>query len=294
MAPAVVAALAGGGMGMINDFLSSGRNRTDAATQFKRQKELMDKSYQLQYDMWKKTNYRPQVEELKAAGLNPGLIYGMSGGGATTTGGGGGSAAMAAPVNSQAMAGVGMGIQLELMKAQKENIEADTKGKLAEVPKTEAETSNLLQGLDNLREDYQIKRLQQTMMNIENYEKQASQEDRLDYIEYQTGTALRSLQTLKNEGKISDETVRSKIDIIKAEAIGAILKNRLTTEQITQVKESIKQGWEGLTQGEQKIKLDGVIKQVEQMNTTDKTTIPMYYHDKGEISNIIERILNRR
>ena len=36
--------------------------------------------------MWKDTNYSAQMEELKKAGLNPGLLYGMSGGGATTIG----------------------------------------------------------------------------------------------------------------------------------------------------------------------------------------------------------------
>lgn len=267
MTPAIGAAIIGGGMGMINDFVSRGANRKDAETQVKNQERLMDKSYQLQYDMWKKTNYGAQMQELKGAGLNPGLIYGMSGGGATTTGGGGGSAAMAAPINSKAMEGVGMGIQLELMKAQKENIEADTANKQASAEKTAgvdtgkviAETDNLMQGLDNLREDYEIKRLQQTMMNIENFEKQATQGDRIDYIEYQAKTALRSLLTLNNEGKISDETISQKINIVKADAIGAILKNKATIEQINQIKENIKQGWKGLSLEEQKVEIQKML-----------------------------------
>ena len=160
-----------------------------------------------------------QKQRLEAAGLNPALMYGMSGAGATGTAtkggsGGMGSVSMAAPINSKAVESVGMGIQLGLMKAQKENIEADTAVKQANAAKTagvdtkeaSARIDNLMQGLDNLREDYEIKRLQQTMMNIENYEKQTSQGDRLDYIEFQTRSALRSLQTLENEGKISSRS----------------------------------------------------------------------------------------
>lgn len=65
--------------------------------QNKYQRGLMDDQYRynrkmarygkdLDYEMWLKTNYPAQVEQLKAAGLNPGLMYGMSGGGGVTTG----------------------------------------------------------------------------------------------------------------------------------------------------------------------------------------------------------------
>lgn len=83
-------------------------------------------------DMWKQTNYPAQVDMLKRAGLNPGLMYGMSGGGgatATPTGG-----------NAQNTASRGMDIQgaaqLALLKAQTENIEADTAQKQATTTKT--------------------------------------------------------------------------------------------------------------------------------------------------------------
>ena len=44
-------------------------------------KQLTDYNYAKQLQMWKDTNYSAQVEQLKKAGLNPGLLYGMSGGG---------------------------------------------------------------------------------------------------------------------------------------------------------------------------------------------------------------------
>lgn len=58
------------------------------------QKELNQMGHDLQYDMWNKTNYGAQVEHLKNAGLNVGMMYGGGGAGGTTTGSqGGGSAA---------------------------------------------------------------------------------------------------------------------------------------------------------------------------------------------------------
>ena len=72
----------------------------------------------------------------KAAGLNPALMYGSVGGGGSTQGGAGmagGASAGSGSVGGTPSApdtgiisGVGMGLQLGLMEAQKRNIEADT------------------------------------------------------------------------------------------------------------------------------------------------------------------------
>ena len=87
--------------------------------------------------MWKDTNYKPQVDEMNKAGINPALLYGMSGGGGVTVGSGaGGAASGSVSAQNSGVAGMGLGIQMELLKAQKENIEADTKNKLAEAEYT--------------------------------------------------------------------------------------------------------------------------------------------------------------
>lgn len=58
------------------------------------QMELNQQGYDLAYKMWNETNYKAQREQLKRAGLNPALMYGMGGGaGGTTQSGSGGSAA---------------------------------------------------------------------------------------------------------------------------------------------------------------------------------------------------------
>lgn len=121
---------------------------------------MAESNYQRSMRMWHDTNYSAQMDELKKAGLNPGLLYGMSGGGATTadapTGNVGGAKAAS---ESQIPAIVGLGIQtaqIGLLKAQKENIEADTANKLGDAankPKVganlDASTASLTQGIAN-------------------------------------------------------------------------------------------------------------------------------------------------
>ena len=100
------------------------------------------------YEMWEKTNYSAQKEQMKKAGLNPALMYGMSGGGGVTTG--------PSSATAEGQAGntnIGMGIQamaqLELLKAQKENIEADTEAKRVGAQKTATEIPGVLTENEN-------------------------------------------------------------------------------------------------------------------------------------------------
>lgn len=114
--------------------------------QASKNKELADFNFQKQMEMWEKTNYSAQKEQLKKAGLNPGLMYGMSGGGGATT-----NAAQAQGVSGGANSGSGnimamaLGTQkmyqeAKLLEAQVKNIEADTKNKESQNPNIEADT----------------------------------------------------------------------------------------------------------------------------------------------------------
>ena len=83
-------------------------------------------------DMWNKTNYGAQMEHIKAAGLNPALIYGTSGSGGstiagTTSGVSGGQAANAAQTEGMALQHGMMKSQIDLAtsQARKNNAEAD-------------------------------------------------------------------------------------------------------------------------------------------------------------------------
>lgn len=257
------------------------------------QKQMVDYNYGKQLDMWNETNYGAQKQHLLKAGLNPALFYGMSGGGGTTTGTptGNVSAGEAPKGGHEQIEMAGMGIQmqqqamqLQLLKAQKENIQADTANKQATTTKTagvdtksgeqsisESKTRQQLleQGIDNERQKFEIGKLEITLKNIENFEKQATQADRMDYIEYQTKIAMKQLDNITTEAFLNKQTVNDKIKIIRQEAIGAILRNALTQAQtdktlsdikvneqtIKKLYNDIEMTWEHLTRQDREIQI---------------------------------------
>lgn len=122
------------GTGLINDFRQVFQQERLNRQTTKQQKALMDYQMQKQLEMWEKTGYKPQMEQIRKAGLNPALLYGMSGGGAQTIGGSipGGTGAHAPTGGGEIPGIMTLGLQMELQKAQIKNIEADTKKKEVE------------------------------------------------------------------------------------------------------------------------------------------------------------------
>lgn len=249
MPAGLAAAAIGAGMGLISGEWNASRgyhyNKKAQKLQIKGMKEMADYSNQKQMELWEATNYPAQMEMLKKAGLSPGLIYGMGGAGGATTGSGASSNVGA---NTGYQGGDwSMGLQLGLLQANKNLIEAQTQKTKAEATKiagvdteeAKSRIDNLMQGLDNLREDWNVKRLQQAKMQMDNWEQQASQEARMNTIESNAHIMAQQLEILRNEGKISDETLNDKIKTIKLEAIAAGLKNALISAQTGKTKSDI-------------------------------------------------------
>lgn len=97
-------------------------------------KELSEYQRQQQMKMWEDTNYKPQVDQIKKAGLNPALLYGTSGGGGATVGGGGmaisGGQAANEAATTQAETGQAgilgmMGAQLRVLESQANKNDAE-------------------------------------------------------------------------------------------------------------------------------------------------------------------------
>lgn len=298
VAEAGIGAIFGIGVGKHNDKRQVAQQEKLQALQIKGQKEMTDYNTAKQYEMWLKTNYPAQVEQLKAAGLNPGLLYGMSGGGGTTTGSASGSVTGAqAPSGGgeiQAMAGMGLQLgmmqaQQKLIEAQADNLKADTENKRGVTRENIAMgTEKLFQEWQNLKQTHTLQELEATMKNIENFEKQASQGNRLRYIQYQTETALHNLKIVANENKISDATVQDQIKTIKQEAIYSVLKNHFIKSQTDKTKSDITvndaqmrkwslelmQGWDKMEQGNLQLHLQR-----------------LGIKDDGELDKAIDRIL---
>ena len=145
----------GAGMGIATGAYERGQqtkqNQDLIDQQIEAQKQIAKNNRIEQMKMWNETNYKAQVNHMKAAGLNVGLMYGTGGGGGSTTANvGTGSASGGAPGRNDITENIGMALQARLQKAQIENIEADTKKKESETKGVDLANKweDLLQGKD--------------------------------------------------------------------------------------------------------------------------------------------------
>lgn len=216
--------------------------------QIKGNKELTDYNTAKQLQFWKDTSYGPQVELMKEAGINPALMYGMSGGGgqSSTIQTGNVSGNQAAVGHA---AQTGMGLQIPLIQAQVENIKADTKKKEAETAKTagvdtelgKTQIQSLTQGIENAKAQKELTEIQTEIAEVENDIKGATQNAAKALIFTQLRQATEVLQILANDKDISEATKDEKIKIIEQELIGSYVRNELTRAQTGQTKEQTDQ-----------------------------------------------------
>ena len=75
VAQQAIGGIFGIGLGAYNDNRQYNQQERLQNLQIKGSKELTDYQMMKQLQMWKDTNYGAQMEELRKAGLNPGLLY---------------------------------------------------------------------------------------------------------------------------------------------------------------------------------------------------------------------------
>jgi len=181
--------------------------------QYQNQRNLNQQGHELQMDMWNKTNYGAQLQHMKDAGLNPGLMYGMGGGGGTTAGSqGGGSAAKGSAQKQMGIEGLMAAAQTELINAQKKNVDADTQNKIDQNPNIDKQGENL---------DANTKLVKQSLDN-----------------------KLEELRKQKLENDLTEDTYNSQVIKAEAEASNEWLKANLTaaaTNKTEQETEAIRQ-----------------------------------------------------
>lgn len=281
---------AGAIMGMWNDGRQWQATKRNTKLQVQAQKDLTDYNQQKQLEMWEKTGYGAQRLQMEKAGLNPGLMYGM--------GGGGGQSAAVTPGSVQggsspssggeAQAAMGMGLQLALLKAQKENIEADTKNKLGDAankPKVgenlEASTASLTQGITNSQVQNELTRAQTRIANVAATVNEATADEQAGKIIYEMQNIKADGERMVAENHVTRETMASKIEILKQEAIGAAVEVAakrmgiaVDAAQIQKMAADIEQKWYSLS--------------IEQFNAEIKAAYPSLGDAGG---NLLQRIL---
>lgn len=230
----------GAGMGLMleghNDRRQLEQQQKLMDMQIAANKDMANFNYQNQMKMWKETNFGPQVEELKKAGLNPALLYAKGGTPGQTT------SAQAQGVNTgEAPKGGGesMGLmlqnmQMQLMDAQRKNIQADTANKEADTankPKVgqniEASTASLTQGINNAKAQEALTKTENKIKEIELEILDATQGYQSDFIAWNARKMEQDARQALRENKIGEATQNDKIATIHGQMIGIYLANEL-------------------------------------------------------------------
>lgn len=229
-------------LGGYNDQRQKRQQQDLTNIQIAAQKRMMDYSQQKQYEMWLKTNYGAQMEQLTKAGLNPGLIYGMGGSGGATTGNAQGNVtgaqAQQNPGEIQQMMGIGLQSQLQaaqikLMESQAKNLDADTTKKAGvDTTKAQTEISKLIAETTNEITKNKLLQIETTIQGLEADIKGQTKEATIDILKTKQLQVIEDLEKMTRQNLIGKSTQWAVIDAIRAQAVGAALKNILTGAEI--------------------------------------------------------------
>lgn len=226
-------------------------------------KHLADYNYGLEMKKWNETNYKAQVEQMKKAGINPGLLYGMSGGsGATAQTGGAQMSSGKADIAQAARGSEGMGLmvgQMGLLQAQKENIEADTRKKIIDANKAagvdtklaNTQIESLTQGIKNQKAVEKLTEIQDSILRNELWEAYESQDDRIDTFKYEAKKKIGEARSAMANGEIDEKTINTKISLLKTELVARGLENVLTRAKTENTKADTKLKQEQASKTEQ-------------------------------------------
>lgn len=246
--------LIGGAISGIADLFLSDRNasrqwkreKEAAQIQLQNQKNLNEFNQNLQFDMWKKTNYPEQVKQLELAGLSPALMYGQGGGGGSSTGSTG-STTSTPNAPSQQPQPTGMAIQtmlaMELQKAQIENINANTEKQKVEAIKTGGADT------ENIKADTALKGLQADNQILQNNITSKNTEEIINTVYANARKAEADAGIATVNARIATESEKQTLYKIKNESIQSLLNLIATKENINYTKEQTKAIGEQLAQG---------------------------------------------
>lgn len=261
---------AGAGVGAIFDIaLQPWRNRNQLeqnkklqAQQIAGQKEMGIFNREQAMQMWHDTNAEAQMKHIKNAGLNPALMYGSGGPGGTTAGATPGSVGggMADPKAGGGHIGMNilMPAQVELMRAQARNLDADTAKKSGvETELGQTTIQKLIADTANVKVQTGLARIQKEIAEI-------TQEDITDMASLNAQKIQQEVFQLKNQTDISDATKQTIIQTIRQEYVNkvitaAVMKSgmQVNAAQISKMSQEITQGYIALGQKGQEINLKG-------------------------------------
>lgn len=207
--------------------------------QMKGEREMMAEQQRLALEMWEKTGVGGQMEQLKKAGLNPGLIYGMGGAGGATTGPGGSPAVSGG--QAPYVDTTGMGIQLGIAAAQMGLIKAQTEKTKAEATKIEGvDTTKGAAEIENLAALTKNEQLKGTLMGIQARIDEARAkvaEGTVEELIFTATAIMTKTQEEAQQGKVKtfvdQATANTIVDTVKMQLATLIVQKGLMEAQTT-------------------------------------------------------------
>lgn len=228
-------------LGGINDRRQLRQQEKLQGMQIRGQKEMTDYQMMKQLEMWDKTNFSAQVAQLHKAGLNPALLYGKSGpGGATAAVSPGSITGAHAPTGGGEAIGMGLSMaNMGLLKAQKENIEADTANKKAQTTKTagvdttlgQTQIQSLLQGIQSAKAQQKLTEIQSNISQLQLDFDTQTFENRKSIVNIQLSKMVEEVRILENQKEISEATKDEAIKLIEQDLATSYLQQALTKAQ---------------------------------------------------------------
>nr|WAE43695.1 MAG: DNA pilot protein [Microviridae sp.] len=282
-------------------------SQIDAAVAYKRNKKMMDiqlahqeelnkQGQELAMQTWKDTNYPAQVEMLKAAGLNPALLYSKGGSGGTTNSGSGGSAAsipvaQASPTKYMDILQIQSAVDLNKALADKARAETPQIAPNAEVGRTKTSAE-----AENVKADTVLKQVDTKFRQIQTNFAEQSFDENLKQIVQNNQQAANQIRISGAQVKESEATVNDKIKQIQQNTIKqglemallkeGILKTQAETDryraEIEQWSQEISQNWEKINQKDREIEIQ---KSLTKFNTSLPAKIGQW---TGIIGNILK------
>lgn len=213
MGSSPVGAIAGGILGMFNDRRQIKQQERLQNLQMQGQRAMGIFNYNQQMKLWENTNYPAQVEQMKKAGLNPAMIYGMGGsGGATTNAQPGNVTGGQAPSGGHEIQDMsGMGMQRSLLEAQKRVLET-------QADKNEAE-ANKTKGVDTTLGNTQIDQneIKNKILKIDLMIKDKTSDEAIDIIGNEAQKSFEDLEIRHRENLMNNETYETQVKTMKIE-----------------------------------------------------------------------------
>lgn len=266
--------------------------------QLRGQKKALEQQNAAAYDLWQKTNYPAQMEQLRKAGLNPGLLYGMGGPGGTL-----GSSSSMPDVGN--MGGMGL-LQGSMLAAQIANINADTKLKETQANKTGgvdtavgwATFDNLVQNTANQKAQEVLTKAKTTTENITQMYLGESLDDRLSNLRLMNDKLANEIRIVDNNADISDATKQTAIDQIRQNYFLSILQAEAVKQGISESKTrqwvadaEVTKMFRSLDQEAQKIEILGKNANTQEFDARTKFWAEQFSQTTGLGVDIITKLL---